>query len=147
MRTRWKLAALTAAACTFALGAFVATTVGSGGSGYSPAAAVFPDHASPAGKLVAKRGGPKIRHFLARNAREVDVDDFDLAAAKCPEEFPNPISGGAFTSGPGLAIINLSRRNPGGVTRSRTEYIAVQNVSDVVLEWKPEAVCGKRIGD
>ena len=147
MRTRWKLTALAAAVCIFALGAFVATTLGSGGSGYSPAAAVFPDHASPAGKLVAKGGGPKIRHFLARNAREVDAGDFDLVGAKCPRRFPNPITGGAFTSGPGLAIINLSRRNPGGTTRSRTEYIAVQNISGIVLQWKPEAVCGKRIGD
>jgi hypothetical protein len=110
----------------------------------------LPDHASPAGKLSAARGGgkaPQIRHFTA-NARTVAAGDADLVRVKCPKKFPNPITGGAFTSGPGLAVMNLSRKNPGGATKARSEYVAVGNVNPGgTVQWKPEVTCGKHIKD
>ena len=71
-----------------------------------------------------------------------------LVRAKCPQDFPNPITGGEFTSGPGLSLINLSRKNPAGKTKDRSIYIAVLNVTGSggpTLQWKPEVVCGKNI--
>jgi hypothetical protein len=134
----------------FALGAFVGTGLGSGNAGWSPAATALPNHASPAGKLKAGHGGgntPQIRHFEAAS-RTVDGGDADLVRAKCPKKFPNPITGGAFTSGPGLAIFNMSRKNPGGPTKARSIYVAVGNVNPSgSLDWKPEITCGKHIKD
>jgi hypothetical protein len=147
MRRHWKLCALAAAACAFALGAFVGTGFGSGGSGYSAPATVMPSHASPAGKLVSEKGGggePAIKHFTAKS-RTVNTGTFDLVRAKCPKDFPNPITGGEFTSGPGLSLINLSRKNPAGKTKDRSMYIAVLNVTPGPVKWKPEVVCGKNI--
>ena len=150
MRRHWKLCALAATACAFALGAFVGTGFGSGGSGYSAPATAMPSHASPAGNLVSAKGGgdkPAIKHFTA-DSRTVDAGGFDLVRAKCPQDFPNPITGGEFTSGPGLSLINLSRKNPAGKTKDRSIYIAVLNVTGSggpTLQWKPEVVCGKNI--
>ena len=146
MRRHWKLCALAAAAGAFVLG----TGFGSGPSGYSAPATVMPSHASPAGNLVSAKGGggePAIKHFTAK-ARTVDTQDFDLVRAKCPKDFPNPITGGEFTSGPGLSLINLSEKNPAGKTKDRSIYIAVLNVTGSggpTLQWKPEGVCGKNI--
>ena len=148
MRLRWKVCALAATASAFALGAFVGTGLGSGGSGYSPAATALPSHASSAGKLVSASGGggnePAIKHFAA-SERPVAPGTFDLVRTKCPKEFPNPITGGEFTSGPGLALINLSLKNPAGKTKARSEYIAVLNTTGITLSWKPEVTCGKNI--
>ena len=147
MRRHWKLCALAAAAGAFVLGAFVGTGFGSGPSGYSAPATAMPSHASPAGKLVSAKGGgdkPAIKHFTA-DSRTVDAQDFDLVRAKCPKDFPNPITGGEFTSGPGLSLINLSEKNPAGKTKDRSIYIAVLNSSLATLQWKPEVVCGKNI--
>jgi hypothetical protein len=131
----------------FAVGAFVGTGFGSGQPGYSAPATALPNHASPAGKLVSAKGGggdPAIKHFTA-TARTVNAGNVDLVRGKCPKDFPNPITGGEFTSGPGLSLINLSRKNPGGQTQERSVYIAVLNVSQSTLQWKPEVVCGKNI--
>lgn len=149
MRRHWKLCALLATVCAFALGAFVGTGFGSGGAGYSAPATVMPSHASPAGKLVSAKGGggePAIKHFTAKS-RTVNAGNADLVRAKCPTDFPNPITGGEFTSGPGLSLVNLSRKNPGGDTKDRSMYIAVLNVTGGTLQWKPEVVCGKNIKD
>ena len=149
MRLRWKVCALLGVAGAFAIGAFVGTGFGSGDSGYSAPATALPSHASPAGKLVSASGGggePAIKHFTA-NSRSVDPGNADLVRAKCPKDFPNPITGGEFTSGPGLTIVNLSLKNPGGTTKARSVYIAVLNVSGGTLQWKPEVVCGKNIKD
>jgi hypothetical protein len=149
MKLRWKVCALAATVCAFALGAFVGTGFGNGGSGYSAAATVLPSHASPAGNLVPAKGGggePAIKHFEA-DSRSVQAGAADLVRAKCPKNFPNPITGGEFTSGPGLALINVSRENPAGTTKSRSEYIAVLNVSNGALSYHPEVTCGKNIND
>ena len=147
MRLRWKVCALAALACAFVVGAFVGTGLGSGGSGYTPAATVLPDHASSAGKLVAASGGgdqPAIKHFLA-SKRTVPSGANDLVRAKCPKDFPNPITGGEFTLAGGLALVNLSVENPTGNSKPRSEYIAVRNVTGNQLPWQPEVTCGKNI--
>ena len=149
MRLRWRVCALLGVAGAFAIGAFVGTGFGSGDSGYSAPATALPSHASPAGKLVSASGGggePAIKHFTAKS-RSVNSGNADLVRAKCPKNFPNPITGGEFTSGPGLSIVNLSLKNPGGQTKARSVYIAVLNVSGGTLQWKPEVVCGKNIKD
>jgi hypothetical protein len=149
MRLRWKVVALALAACAFGVGAFVGTGLGSGRSSWSSVATAMPEHASPAGKLSARRGGggnaPRIKHFLA-DTRSVAAGDAELVRVKCPKKFPNPITGGAFTSGPGLALMNMSRENPGGETKPRSIYVAVGNVNSTGgQDWKPEVTCGKHI--
>lgn len=147
MRLRWEVGALAAVACAVVVGAFVGTSLGSGGSGYAPAATALPDHPSSAGKLAsASRAGnkPAIKHFLA-SRRSVPPGGNDLVRAKCPRNFPNPISGGEFTLAGGLALENLSVKNPAGKSKPRSEYIAVRNLTASQLPWRPEVTCGKNI--
>ena len=91
---------------------------------------------------AASRKSAKLSYFMTVNFETVVPGGDELYEIRCPAK-RQPVTGGVFAAGPGLAITNSSRTSPDPdrPTVSGAWYEGVTNLTAASVQWKPVLVC------
>ena len=94
-----------------------------------------------AGAMLSRKSA-KLSYFVTVNFETVVPGGDELYEIRCPAK-RQPVTGGVFSSSPGLAISNSSRTSPDPdrPTLSGAWYEGVTNLTATSLQWKPLLVC------
>jgi hypothetical protein len=101
-----------------------------------------PASRAPGAGLTASRRSAKLSYHTTVNFETVVAGGDQLYEIRCPKR-RQPLTGGAFSATPGLAITNSSRisPDPDRPTLSGAWYEGVVNLTGAALQWKPLLVC------